>query len=125
MLTQRYTAAEIWGHSVGGFLLHHFEQLALASDVEQARLVGLLVTDRHLALAAAGTAAVRTGAANVIGELVTVPPAGHLRLVASLQVLGTTGSTGTDTGARSATATTPAGGRGLRTLAPLRAVHRP
>ncbi|MFJ5068290.1 ATP-binding cassette domain-containing protein [Kitasatospora sp. NPDC088556] len=99
LLTQTYTAAEIRVHGVGAFLLHHFEQMALASDAEQARLaaagartkivaaaasglafaatfglLGLLVSTGHLALAAAGTAvvAVRTGAANVSGLLGSV-----------------------------------------------------
>lgn len=102
LLTQTYTAAEIRVHAAGTFLLHHFEQMALASDAEQARLaaaaartkiaasaasglalaatfglLGLLVSTGHLALAAAGTAgtavvAVRTGAANVAGLLSSV-----------------------------------------------------
>ncbi|MFB8241670.1 ATP-binding cassette domain-containing protein [Kitasatospora purpeofusca] len=99
LLTQTYTAAEIRVHGVGGFLLHHFEQMARASDAEQARLaaaaartriaaaaasglayaatfglLGLLASTGHLALAAAGTAvvAVRTGAADVSGLLASV-----------------------------------------------------
>ncbi|KDN81046.1 ATP-binding cassette domain-containing protein [Kitasatospora cheerisanensis] len=99
LLTQTSTAAEIRVHGVGAFLLHHFEQMALASDAEQARLaaagartkvaaaaasglafvatfglLGVLVSTGHLALAAAGTAvvAVRTGAANVSGLLSSV-----------------------------------------------------
>ncbi|MFJ1756464.1 ATP-binding cassette domain-containing protein [Kitasatospora sp. NPDC088134] len=99
LLTQTWTAAEIRVHGVGAFLLHHFEQMALASDAEQARLasagartklaaaaasglayaatfclLGVLVSGGHLALAAAGTAvvAVRTGAVNVGGLLSSV-----------------------------------------------------
>ncbi len=97
LLTQTYTAAEIRVHGVGGFLLHHFRQMALASETEQARLasaaarttvaasaasglasvgtfavLGALISGGHLTLAAAGTVvvAVRTGAAN-IGALLT------------------------------------------------------
>ncbi|MGW2397185.1 ATP-binding cassette domain-containing protein [Kitasatospora sp. NPDC001664] len=121
LLTQTYTAAEIRVHAVGGFLLRHFRQMALASEAEQARLaaasirtglaastasglasvatfavLGWMVATGHLTLAAAGTVvvAVRTGAANIGGLLNSVNQLFEEALyVGDLQTLDTEAAT--------------------------------
>ncbi|MCG6499224.1 ABC transporter ATP-binding protein [Kitasatospora sp. A2-31] len=94
MMIRPYSAAEQRVHASGPFLLHHYEQMAASAEQEQARLaaarartdlltatlaglattgafalLGWLVVDGSIPLAAAGTAvvALRTGSASIGG----------------------------------------------------------
>ncbi|MCC9309155.1 ABC transporter ATP-binding protein/permease [Kitasatospora sp. RB6PN24] len=94
MLIHPWSAAELRVHAAGAFILHHYEQMSLAAEQEQARLAGAkartdlaaaalsglasagafvllgwLVVSGSMALAVAGTAvvAIRSGAASISG----------------------------------------------------------
>ncbi|MEV7925997.1 ABC transporter ATP-binding protein [Kitasatospora sp. NPDC088779] len=68
MLVRPYSAAELRVHAAGPFILHHYEQMARAAEKEQARLAGARARTDLLSAALAGAATV--GAFALLGSLV-------------------------------------------------------
>ncbi|MFD9591166.1 ATP-binding cassette domain-containing protein [Kitasatospora sp. NPDC059973] len=68
MMIRPYSAAEQRVHASGPFLLHHYEQMAASAEREQARLAGARARTDLLTAALAGLAT--TGAFAVLGWLV-------------------------------------------------------
>ncbi|MER7672398.1 ABC transporter ATP-binding protein [Kitasatospora sp. NPDC096128] len=74
MLIRPYSAAEQRVHAAGPFILHHYEQMARAAEQEQARLAGAKARTDLLSAALAGAALL--GAFALLGSLVmngTIP----------------------------------------------------